>query len=136
MCMNEARKKKGRKGEGPRLVVLPVLRLLLIHPLLPLFEQSDGSFGFLHQAVDVDFKVVVLTELGQPLALLILAQYETQMLVGIRQNIQDVWRTVFQLEPGILAEADLQRPKQQSDNPARQLSRMSQKDRENNISPE
>lgn len=112
-CTNETRK-NGRKK--PKLVLLPVLWLLLIHPLLPLFEQSDGSFGFLHQAVDVDFKVVILTELGQPLVLLIFAQYKTQMLVGIRQNIQDVWWTVFQLESGILAETDLHHPKQQTDN--------------------
>lgn len=103
------KKERGRKEK----VVLPVLRLLLIHPLLPLFEQSDGSFGFLHQAVDVDLKVVILTELGQPLVLLIFAQNKTQMLVGIRQDVQDVRRTVLQLESGVLAETDLQHPKQQ-----------------------
>lgn len=118
-------KKEQRQEKKPKRVLLPVLWLLLIHPLLPLFEQADGSFGFLHQAVDVDFKVLILTELGQPLVLLIFAQYKPQMLVGIRQNIQDVWWTVFQLESWILAETDLHHPKQQIDTPTQQLSRMS-----------
>lgn len=91
--------------------MLPVLGLLLVHPLLPLLEQSDGSFGFLHKAVDVDFKVLVLTQLGQPLVLLVFAQNKAQMLVGIRQNVQDVRRTVLQLEPGVLAETDLHHQK-------------------------
>lgn len=91
--------------------MLPVLGLLLVHPLLPLLEQSDGSFGFLHEAVDVDFKVLVLTQLGQPLVLLVFAQNKPQMLVGIGQNVQDVRRTVLQLEPGVLAETDLRHQK-------------------------
>lgn len=97
--------------EEAERALLPVLRLLLVHPLLPLFEQPDGSFGFLHQAVDVDFEVLVLAELGQPLVLLVFAQDETQVLVGVGQDVQDVRRAVFQLEPGVLAQTDLHRPK-------------------------
>lgn len=65
-------------------VLLPVLRLLLVHPLFSLLKEADGSLGFLHKAVDVDFKVLVLTELRESLVLLIFAQYKAQMLVGIR----------------------------------------------------
>lgn len=62
---------------------LPVLRLLLIHPLLSLFKKADGSLGFLHKAIDVDFKVLILAKLRESLVLLIFAQYKAQMLVGI-----------------------------------------------------
>lgn len=64
-------------------VSLPVLWLLLVHPLLSLFKKADGSLGLLHKAINVDFKVLILTKLCKSLILLIFAQNKAQMLVGI-----------------------------------------------------
>lgn len=76
---------------------LPVLGLLLVHPFLALFKETDCPFRFLHQAVDVDFKVVILTELCEFLVLLVFAQDHPQVLVRVWQNVQNVRRAVFQL---------------------------------------
>lgn len=67
-----------------RAAPLPVLRLLLVHPLLALLEEADRSLGLLHEAIDVDLEVLVLAELGQFLGVLVLAEDQAQVLVGVR----------------------------------------------------
>lgn len=87
---------------------LPVLGLLLVHPLLALFKETDCPFRFLHQAIDVDFKVFILAELCEFLVLLVFAEDHPQVLVRVRQDVEDVRRTVFQLEPGVLTQPHLE----------------------------
>lgn len=62
----------------------PVLRLLLVHPLLAFLEEADRSLWLLHEAVDVDFKVLVLAQLSQLLVVVILTQYKPQVLIRVR----------------------------------------------------
>lgn len=80
----------------------PGLRVLLIHPLLGLLEEAHGLLGLVGQVLHEHAEVLVLT---QDLHLALVAgQDGAQVLVRVRQQVQDVRRAVLQRHLGVLAQ--------------------------------
>lgn len=73
--------------------MLPRLGVLLIHPFLPFLEEADGLLGFFHQVLHEDPEILVLSQ-GLHLAL-VAGQDGAQVLVGVRQQVQDVGGAVL-----------------------------------------
>lgn len=81
---------------------IPGLRVLLIHPLLGLLEEAHGLLGFVGQVLHEHAEVLVLPE-DLHLAL-VPGQNGAQVLVRVRQQVQDVRWAVLQRHLGVLAE--------------------------------
>jgi len=79
----------------------PGLRVLLKHSLFAVFEQAYGLLGLLSQVLHENTKVLVVSQRFH--LAFIAGQDSAEMLVGVWQQVQDVWRTVLQGQLGILA---------------------------------
>lgn len=93
---------KYTRMQGGVQVCLPGLRVLLVHPLLGLLEQAHGLLGLVAQVLHEDAEVLVLP---QDLHLAFVAGQEgAKVLVGVGQQVQDVWGAVLQRHLGILTQ--------------------------------
>lgn len=72
---------------------LPGLRVLLVHPLLGLLKKTHGLLCLVGQVLHDHTEILVLPEDFH--FALISRQNGAQVLVGVRQQIQDVGRTVL-----------------------------------------
>lgn len=100
--MHDGEERKGQESGVRGEVCLPGLRVLLIHPLLGLLEQAHGLLGLVAQVLHEDAEILILP---QDLHLAFVAgQDGAKVLVGVRQQVQDVRGTVLQRHLGILTQ--------------------------------
>lgn len=95
--------RKSRKSKGLDSIPSPGLRVLLIHALLALLEQTVGLLGLLGQVLHEDSKILIFPQ-GFHFAL-VAWQNRAQVLVCIWQQVQDVRGAVLQGQFGVLAMA-------------------------------
>lgn len=80
----------------------PRLRVLLVHLLLGLLEKAHGLLRLVGQVLHDHAEVLVLPE--DVHFALIPGHNGAQVLVGVRQQVQDVRRAVLQRHPRVLAQ--------------------------------
>lgn len=83
-------------------ISLPGLRVLLIHPLLGLLKKAHGLLRLVGQVLHDHAEILVLPE--DLHFALVSRQNGAQVLVGIRQKVQDVGWAVFQCHLRVLAQ--------------------------------
>lgn len=89
----------------------PWLRVLLVHALLALLEQTDRLLRLLRKVLHEDAEVLVV---AQRLHLALVAgQDGAKVLVGVREQVQDVRRTVLEGQLRVLAQSHHLKEKEQ-----------------------
>ena len=71
------------------------MRIFLEHPIFAVAKELDGLFAFADEIVNEDFEIFVLVEKMN--SVLVLGDNETQVLIRVRQDIQNVRRRIFQI---------------------------------------
>lgn len=84
--------------------ISPIVRVLIVHFLLALFEQLDGLLAFAYDIQYEHVEVLVGVQLGQ--VVLVLRVYKPEPLIGVGQYVQYERRRVFQVHFGVLAQFD------------------------------
>lgn len=83
-------------------ISLPGLGVLLIHPLFGLLKKAHGLLSLVGQVLHDHAKILILAK--DLYFALISGQNGAEVLVGIRQQVQDVGRAVFQCHLRVLAQ--------------------------------
>ena len=64
--------------------------------LLRVFEQADRLLALVHEVLHEDAEELVLVQ--ERHVLLVVLEDDAEMLVGVGEDVQDEWRTVFEIQ--------------------------------------
>ena len=74
-------------------------RRLVVYLLFGLLEEPDGLLAFVHQVLNEEAKVLVVVQKGN--IFLVALEYHAQLLVRVREDVQDEGRAVLQVQPPV-----------------------------------
>lgn len=91
-----------REDEAELREVPPIVRVLVEHLHLALFEELDGLLALPHQIVDEDVEVLVGVQ--DIHLILVLRVDQVQALISVGQDVEDEGRAVFQIHLALLTQ--------------------------------